>query len=185
MGNSSGQDIDVLRAIKLLNEVLEQMGEHFTLYTCGGAALIFLGYSGRKTEDIDVIQTEFDSTLEAASLKVAKQLGYEPTWLNNEVHDLGRRLGRGWKKKCTVLFKGDGVTLMSISRQDLINSKFHAVVNRKGADIKDLLFLKPNLQELTAAGDYAIAQGVSDGIETSEVFVRYWLNDIKKELGLE
>jgi hypothetical protein len=184
MGKNNRQDIDVLRAIKALDEELRARGENFTLYTCGGAALIFLGYTGRKTEDIDLIHSDLDPALEEAAVKVAKKLGYEKTWLNNDVHDLGRRLGRGWKKTCTALYEGEGVTLMSISRRDLIHSKFHATVNRKGADIGDLLFLKPNLQELEGARDYAMEQGEADGVETYEVWVRFWFDDIKKELGL-
>lgn len=184
MGKNSRQDIDVLKAIRALDEELAAIGESFTLYTCGGAALIFLGYVGRKTEDIDLIHSDLDAALKEAAVKVAKKLGYEKTWLNNEVHDLGRRLGRGWKKKCTVVYRGEGVTLMSISRQDLINSKFHATVNRKGADIGDLLFLKPNLQELEEARDYVVAQGKADGVDTYEVWVRFWFDDVKKEIGL-
>lgn len=73
---------------------------------------------------------------------------------------------------------------MSISRGDLINSKFHAVVNRKGEDVEDVLFLKPSAKELEAAAKYTIQQCEDEGIETAEVFVGFWVNQVKKDLGL-
>jgi len=38
------------------------------LYTCGGAALIFLGYEDRRTGDVDIIHNEIDKTLAKAWL---------------------------------------------------------------------------------------------------------------------
>lgn len=174
--------IDVMRAIQALDKELSAIDEKYTLYTCGGAALILLGFSHRATEDIDVIQAEIDSTLAMAAAKVAKKLRYEEKWLNNEVHDLGRRLEKGWKSKTTILFKGEGLIVKTISRQDLINSKFHAVVNRQGEDLPDVVFLNPSDEELRIAAEYATAQGEADGIETQSVFVNGWLKLVKKEL---
>ena len=57
----SSNDIDVKTAIKELDRVLASQGAEYTLYTCGGAALIFLGYEGRVTGDVDVILEQFIS----------------------------------------------------------------------------------------------------------------------------
>jgi hypothetical protein len=184
MASDQSETIDVLRAAELLDAELIKLGEKFTLYICGGAALIFLGYSGRKTEDIDFIESEIDPILQTAADRAGKQLGYAPSWLNNDVADLGRRLGKGWKKTCTVVFNGEGLCLMSLSRQNLINSKLHAAVQRKAQDMDDLIFLRPDSSELEAAAEYATEQGVADGVETFGVWVNHYVRELKKDLGL-
>ena len=97
-------NIDVKTAIQELDRVLSMQHKQYTLYTCGGAALIFLGYEGRGTGDVDVILEKFDKDLEDAVAEVAKQLKIPTTWLNNQVAPLGARLGKGWKSKCQTLF---------------------------------------------------------------------------------
>ncbi|MCM0606005.1 MAG: hypothetical protein KA715_07930 [Xanthomonadaceae bacterium] len=66
-------EIDVLQAIRELDSVLHEMGCTFELFTCGGAALIYLGYETRRTTDIDIIEDELDETLKKAAAIVAKK----------------------------------------------------------------------------------------------------------------
>ena len=178
----SSNDIDVKTAIKELDRVLAKQGEQYTLYTCGGAALIFLGYEGRGTGDVDVILEQFDKPLESAVAEVAKQLKISKTWLNNQVTPLGARLGKGWKNKCQTLFQGSAVTLMTISRQDLISSKLHAAVDRQAVDYTDIIWLKPTKQELDIAKAYTLKQGT---IETYEVWVNHYVQELMNELGIK
>lgn len=175
-------DIDVLAAIKELDSVLHKMDSKYVLFTCGGAALIYLGYEGRRTGDIDVIEDELDEALVEASKIVAKNLKIPQSWLNNKASPLGKRLGKNWKSKCTVLFQGNAITLKCISRQDLISSKLHAAVDRRSKDYKDIIWLKPSLAELESAKSYTLKQSK---IETYEIWVNGILAEIKKDLGYE
>jgi len=74
---------------------------------------------------------------------------------------------------------------MSISRQDLISSKLHAAVDRQAQDMDDLIFLKPDLEEIEIAAKYALKQGLAQGIETYEVFLDHYVKALKKDLGYE
>lgn len=177
----SSENIDVRKAISELDGFLAKSGKQYTLYTCGGAALIFLGYEGRGTGDVDVIMAKFDTDLTDAVVAVANKLKIPPTWLNNQVTPLGNRLGKGWKKKCEDLFVGVAVILKSISRQDLISSKLHATVDRASIDYHDILWLKPTKEEIEIARQYVLKQ---DQTETYEVFVNHYVKELLNELKL-
>ncbi|MCM0606006.1 MAG: hypothetical protein KA715_07935 [Xanthomonadaceae bacterium] len=111
-----------------------------------------------------------------------KKIRINESWLNNKVSPLGKRLGKNWKSKCNIIFKGNAVTLKSISRQDLINSKLHAAVDRRSKDYNDILWLKPTLSELEFAKKYTLKQSEA---ETFEVWVNGYISEIKKDLGYE
>ena len=113
-----------------------------------------LGYTTRRTEDVDLIQDKIDEPLRLASLEVARKLKIQDDWLNNKVSTLSQRLGKGWKKKTIILFEGKAITLMGLNRQVLISSKLHAAIDRKGEDYEDLLFLKPSSAEIEIARKY-------------------------------
>lgn len=172
-------EINVLRAIEELDSVIESLGETYTLYICGGAALIFLGFDGRRTGDIDIIEEKLDESLKEATILVAQKLGISNDWLNNEVSSLGQRLDKNWKLRCTTLYSGKAVILKSISRQDLINSKLHATVERQSKDYKDLVWLRPTELELTIARDYTLRQNPTD---TYAIFVDAYLRELRKDL---
>ena len=123
--------MDINAAIVELDKLIAKKRFSYVLYTCGGAQLIFLGYTTRRTEDVDLIQDEIDEPLRLASLEVAKKLKIQNDWLNNKVSTLSQRLGKGWKKKTVILFEGKAITLMGLNRQDLISSKLHAAIDRK------------------------------------------------------
>jgi hypothetical protein len=172
-------EINVLRAIQELDSAIQPTGETYTLYICGGAALIFLGFDGRRTGDVDIIEEKIDKPLLEAAAQVAQKLQISETWLNNNVSSLGQRLGKNWKTKCTTLFTGKAVTLKSISRQDLINLKLHATVERQSQDYKDLLWLKPTTEELASAREYTLKQ---NSAKTYVVFVDAYISELKKDL---
>jgi len=106
--------MDTQKAIRELDKALSAVGLSYILYTCGGTQLIFLGYNTRKTQDVDLIIEEIDEPLKLAAQEVAKKLDLETDWLNNKVFPLGKRLGRGWKKKAVILFEGKALTLMGL-----------------------------------------------------------------------
>ncbi len=105
----------------------------------------------------------------------------KPIWLNNKVSTLSQRLGKGWKKKTVILFEGKAITLMGLNRQDLISSKLHAAIDRKGEDYEDLLFLKPNIAEIEIARKYVLKQ--KSDVETYEIFINAWVKELKNDLG--
>ncbi len=79
------KSIDVMEAINELDKILSQKKKSYTLYTCGGAALVFLGYDDRRTTDIDIIVAKMDKHLVEAAKEVADKLNINQDWLNNKV----------------------------------------------------------------------------------------------------
>lgn len=174
--------MNINQAIKELDILIKAKGLSYVLYTCGGAQLVFLGYSTRRTEDVDLIHDKIDQPLRDASIEVAYKLGIQEDWLNNKVSSLGNRLAKGWKKNTVILFDGEAITLMGrLNRQDLISSKLHAAIDRKGEDYNDLLFLKPSMDEIEVAREYVLKQ--KSDLETSEVFINAWIRELKNDLG--
>lgn len=173
--------MDIIQAIKELDILLKAKELSYVLYTCGGAQLVFLGYTTRRTEDVDLIHDQIDLQLREASIAVAKKIQIQEDWLNNKVSSLGKRLEKGWKKKTVVLFEGAAITLMGLNRQDLISSKLHAAIDRKGEDYEDLLFLHPSSDEIEVGREYVLKQ--KSDLETSEVFVNAWIRELKNDLG--
>ena len=175
-------EIDVKKSILALDTELAKLTkEIYTLYTCGGASLIFLGYDSRRTSDVDIICEQLDDVLVEASKIVSKKLNIPIEWINNKVTPLGDRLGIRWKSKCIILYKGKNLILKSISRQDLISSKLHAAIDRTRKDFDDLLWLKPSLTEIENAKKYVLKQSK---IETYEIFVNAYVKELKNALGL-
>jgi len=175
--------MDISKAIKELDKALLKKKLSYTLYICGGAQLVFLGYNTRRTEDVDLILEVIDPDLQTAAEEVAKKLKLEKNWLNNKVFPIGKRLGKGWKKTAIPLFEGKAIIVMGLNRQNLINAKLHAAVERKGEDYQDLLFLKPSLSEIHLAEKYALKQKKDQ--ETSAIFVRAWVKELINDLGLD
>ena len=177
-----GGEVNVNKVIKELDKNLAQKDLNYTLYICGGAQLIFLGYTNRRTEDVDLIHDKIDKNLKLAAKQVAKKLDLEENWLNNKVSSLGTRLGRGWKRKTVLLFNGEALTLMGLDRQHLISTKLHAAVDRKGEDYQDLLFLKPTKSEINIAEKYVLKQ--NQNMESAAVFIKAWVKELKNDLGI-
>lgn len=182
IGLTNKDKMTIIEGITELDKILSSQGLTYTLYTCGGAQLIFLGYTERRTEDVDLIHVKLDESLVNASIEVAKKLNLSEDWLNNEASSLGKRLGKGWKSKTVLLFEGKSIKLMGLNRQHLINSKLHAAVDRKGEDYQDLLFLKPDSTEIDRAEEYTLKQ--KSDIETYSIFVKAWVKELKSDLGL-
>ncbi len=176
------ENMDILVAIQELDQILSKKKLSYDLYICGGAQLIFLGYTDRRTQDVDLIQDKIDNKLKNASKLVAKKLEIQDDWLNNKVSSLNGRLTKGWKKNTISLFKGKAIHLLGLHRQDLINTKLHAAIDRMGEDYADLLFLKPTRQEIEAAQIYVSKQ--KKDIETAEIFINAWVKELKNDLGI-
>jgi hypothetical protein len=172
--------MNIKKALKELNKELKRREKSFDLYTCGGAGLNLLGVSSRDTVDIDVIEEELDLELIDAKNAVAKKLRISEEWLNNKVSPLIKRLPKGWKKTCVEVFSESHLVVFVISRQDFINSKFHACVDRHAEDYEDLLSLHPKPLEIRRAKKYVLRE--KENIETYEIFVNAIIKRLKKDL---
>ncbi|MGK5082429.1 DUF6036 family nucleotidyltransferase [Bdellovibrionota bacterium FG-1] len=171
--------IEVKKAIKELDRALEQEECSIEIYICGGAALTLLGLGNRKTGDIDMIAKVIDPALDRAIKRVAKKLGYPVGWLNNKVNPIIDRLPSNWKTTVTKVFEGRNLTVYSLGRQNLINSKLHACVERRAFDYQDLLILKPDAVELAAGRRYCLKQK-----NANPIWIEAFTNMLKKELKL-
>lgn len=174
--------MDIQRALKLLNKELIKADCRFTLYACGGAALRLLGVITRDTVDIDVITDQLDPVLIEAKNRVARKLRISEDWLNNKVTPLAERLSSDWMCHCIQVFTASHLSVYSISRQDLINAKLHAAVDRYAQDYNDLIDIRPTEQELETAREYTLKQGDT---ETYGVFVNGIVKSLRKDLGFK
>lgn len=169
-------------ALTELNKELKKVGRTFELYICGGAALQLLGIITRDTADIDVVEKGLDPALIKAKDIVAKKLRISEKWLNNQVSTIIERLPEDWRETSVEIFKESNLTVLALSRQNLINSKIHAAVDRHAEDYDDLLKLKPTKVELQIAKEYTLKQ--AGQVETYEVFVNGIIKTLIEELGI-
>lgn len=153
--------MDVQKTLQLLDGTLKEMGVERDLFICGGAALILLRVSSRATMDVDVLSPQIDRTLSSAAEKVGKELGLQSNWLNNGPSDLLKYLGEGWEDRCSLSFDGLALKVFSLSRLDLIRTKFWAACDRMD-DIPDILALRPSDEELTDAESWVLQCDASE-----------------------
>lgn len=146
----------VLKDLSL--EMKKEEGKE-SLSIFGSSSLIIQGISrsGRSTKDIDVVNKELDPKALYAAFNVADKWGLDITWLNSAGHIFKRNLPEGWEKRLVSLYKDDVLEVKSLSRRDLIKTKFMALVNRDNEFDKDDLFdLRPKPMELKQAYNYVL-----------------------------
>ena len=173
--------IDLQRALSLLDSELSKKKVNCQITICGGAALILMGVVSRETIDIDIVSKEIPIEILEAAKIVAKKLNYPLGWLNNKVSPIVERLPADWQDHLIVVYTGKAITITSISRQDLINSKLHAAIERRTVDYADLIGLKPIVSELEIASQYALNQASN---ENYELWVSGYIRQLKADLGL-
>ncbi len=181
--------IQIKRAIKALDKGLQKENFSINLYICGSAALVLLGISIRKTGDIDLIAKTIEPALDRAIKRVAKKLNYPENWLNNRVSPIIDRLPSNWEKTSLEVYKGKNLTVYTLSRQNLINSKLHACVERRSLDYVDLLSLSPTKSEIEKAKRYCLKQKSSelttkDKKDSYKTWVNGFINILIMDLGL-
>ncbi len=171
--------LDVKGCLTALNEELEMINFKTTIYICGGAELILLGYENRFTSDIDAIMDSMDSDLVICINKVNKKLNLSGFWLNNQVAPIGKKLGRGWKKNTTLLFSKSHLKIKGLSRQDLISTKLSALIGRNTPrDEEDILWIKPTKQELKVAREYVLKFNTDPIAKVViDAFIKDYLNE--------
>jgi hypothetical protein len=174
-------DLNIKEALELLNFYLKKKNETRSFTICGGASLYLQGITTRTTRDIDIVGEEIDQILQEAALLVAKDLGLKPLWLNTEPKSLGRDMKPGWKERIFLIHEDSHLKVFSISRSDMIFSKFYAYCDRQ-RDIEDLVSLKVTSEELLEAADYT---KLKDGHHLWPQHVEMQAQKLKKRLGYE
>jgi hypothetical protein len=184
------------KAFKLLAGRLDLMRtETVRLVVCGGSALIATGLRQRTTNDADVVAMlsangelvspdPLPPFLLEASAQVARDLGLQENWLNNEpsrndggLFQLGLPLG--FTNRLTERVFGSRLTIYFIGRLDQIYFKLYAAADqRDDMHITDLSAMKPTEAELTDAARWAMTHDVSEGF-------RLVVKDLLQQIGYE
>jgi hypothetical protein len=146
-------NMDIKTSLELLDFYLSKKSLHRSFIICGGASLLLQGIIFRTTRDVDVVAPPIDESLAAAALSVAYDLNLDAHWLNSGPGSIVQDLKEGWEKRVFEVFHGRNLIVFSISREDLIFSKFWALCDRQ-KDLQDLLLLKPSPAELFGAIEY-------------------------------
>ncbi|MCP4914493.1 MAG: hypothetical protein GY909_15365 [Oligoflexia bacterium] len=143
--------MELLNALKLLNEKLALLKVKKSIYITGGMALILLKKTTRATQDVDVIAPRIDEQMKGASQEVAKQLGLDKDWLNNAVSLFASNLPDGWIDRAILIHNYSNLDIYSVSIVDLAILKIDAMFSRAGRDYDDLLSMNLSDSEIDQA----------------------------------
>ncbi len=146
-------DLDIRGSLKLLNFFLQRKNEFRSFTICGGASLFLQGIVNRTTRDVDIVGEELDDLLKEAAVSVAGDLGLKSEWLNAEPKALSLDMKPGWEQRVFLIFEDTHLKVYSISRSDMIFSKFYAYCDRQ-KDMQDLISLKVTKEELFEAKEF-------------------------------
>ncbi len=171
----------IIQALEQLNEAAKSKGIKTSFYICGGASLILQGITSRSTKDIDVIEPDIPADLEGDIIIIARKLGLGPQWINIGPSSIVSNLPVNWKHRVELVFEGDYIEVYSISREDIIFSKFWAMCDRQ-QDADDLCALVPSKEELDIAFNRVVQ---CDGNPKWPEWVKINFDKIKKRLGHE
>ena len=144
---------DPKETIPAFDRFLESRKISFTAIAVGGAALSILGIISRGTGDLDLLETSIPTDVQLAAKEFAIANDISETWLNNGPASLARDLPLGWRNRIQQLYFGKSLKLWTLSRMDLIRSKFWAMCDRL-RDVDDLIALAPSLEEIALAVDW-------------------------------
>lgn len=173
--------MNIKDSLSLLYIYLSKKGVKRSFIICGGASLVLQGIISRTTKDIDIIAPPIDEILKNSALSVSQDLGLDDHWLNCGPETKSKDLASGWEDRVFEVFNDSNLSVFSISRSDLIFTKFWALCDRQ-KDKQDLLLLKPSLIEL----EDAIKQTLSkDQNPYWPEWVKKQGDNLKQELGYE
>jgi len=153
--------IDLEIAIMTLNKELENREVKVELVICGGALMILKGYSNRGTTDIDFLSPDMSHILIESKNTVAKELGYNPKWLNDHVKVFVDTFPKGWSGRLTEVREFSHLHILGISKQDLISNKLKSYMDRD-FDRSDLIALKPTKLEFAIATKFVESFGLNE-----------------------
>jgi len=151
-------NIDILGSLDLLNRYLSQRGEKRRFVICGGASLVLQGVKGRGTADIDIVGPSIDRILREAALLVAKDLGLQANWLNDDAQKIfSRDLPSGWEDRVFKIYSASHLIVESLSKLDLAVLKLLAECDRQ-KDFQDLVDLDLSESEIDQVVAHALTR---------------------------
>ncbi len=166
---------ELVEALTVLGEVLQERGEAYDLAIIGGGALLLLGLIERPTKDLDIVaRIEGDSWTEAdplpepllsAIVEVAGALDLPDNWLNAGPTLLMRfGLEEGFSARAEVRTFGS-LTIRIAGRRDQVALKLYAAVDQgpRSRHFADLQRLGPGEDELLAAALWCRSHDPSAG----------------------
>ncbi len=152
MNDTKINSIDVLR--QLFGEIDSRLRTPLKVYAIGGANLIWQGIS-RPTEDVDVIFPEhFSDEMAWAIQKIGEKHGLGAAWMNTKPAHYKQYLPKGWKRRAIKIFEGEYLHVFALGRREMVGLKMIATLERF-EDWKDLLAMKPTVQEIELARQWA------------------------------
>lgn len=146
--------------------------------------IAFANGSGTLETDLEQAPAELPSALTNAATAVAEDLHLAAGWLNTGPAlqwqsglppDLATRIE--WRSY-------GGLRVGIVGRRDLIFLKLFAALDDRGEDsvhFQDLLALKPNTEELLAAGTWVSSQDVSQFRDSLAEVIRHVRNKLELE----
>ncbi|GEM_PF-555968 len=147
------------QALQDTGESLRQQfpSESFTILLVGGSAGMLAGLlnPSRTTADCDVMAvtpTHAWEQIEIAAREVAHSLNLPETWLNRECTHYAWCMPLGWKDRCSLVHRFGSLTVLHLSRRDLIASKIISAPHRP-QDLEDLEEIQPKNDELDFAAE--------------------------------
>ena len=192
---------EIEKALEMLgNELQVKEDEKYSIVICGGAALIITKMRERFTKDIDVLGiieinnekltikylNEFPIEFQEAKEKIEKFLNLPTNWINTGPKDLVKfGLPIGFTKRLIKKSYGKNLDVYFSSRKDQICFKLYASVDSgPGRHTKDLLGLKPTLNEIKKAAKWAITQdpSISFKMELKSMLKNIGYNEIAERI---
>jgi len=136
---------ELIRLLKRLDEALVHSLE---VYLVGGANLLARNLISRGTMDMDVIwPEEFSQEVIEAITSIAREERVYDKWINTMPSSDAQFLTKGWKKRCDMFFSGEHLTVLLVSRKDIVGLKIAAAMDRDRDDARDLLEMKLSEEE--------------------------------------
>lgn len=130
-----------LKALKMLDEALEEAGFSLVKMIAGGGASMLLAYGfPGKTNDIDAITTNanFDE-IKILAETIAKNLGIDHDWLNPHFQSFTIYLPEDSKSRMKRIYNGSHLIVESLGPEDILIMKLMAGRAKDRSHIKYLL----------------------------------------------
>jgi len=124
---------------------LQRRGFVYETTVIGGAALIVMGITNRRTKDVDCLTPSIPLEIARAAKDFANSevdLGLDQNWFNNEPASLANDLPAGWQGRRVPLYRGKALVLITLGRMDILRAKIFAYLDRQ-KDLDDCIALKP------------------------------------------
>ncbi len=170
--------------IATFDDWLGERGLSLTGVVAGGAALDLLGFAGRATLEVELVQPEVPKVIAASARMFAARMrslgeSLDDDWLRTGQGGLATLLPDGWEARLRRGFDGKALTLDSLGRGDLMLAELLALCEG-GMTLTDCMAMVPTMGELRAAQPWVEEQ---DGSADWPAHVAETFADLARRLG--